>query len=178
MHLLRHARRAAVLRSAWTLLPFVAFACEPQAGGQRGTAVELADSAVLPSRPHGDERAVFGSVMYSEKPDASLGDSAPPVDLPPEAGVRDLAEEACPVRHCLINDRCYPQGSPNPFNECQWCDPARARHHWSALADGAYCDDGLWCTTADRCKLGFCTGERQCEDHEACSEFDRACLPR
>lgn len=105
-------------------------------------------------------------------------DAASYLALPPEAGVRDLAEEACPARRCLISDHCYRQGEVNPLNDCQWCNPANSRGQWSPLEDGAYCDDRLWCTANDRCQLGHCSGTTRCEEHEFCSELDRSCLPR
>lgn len=157
----------------------LAFACEarphPSSFSAFGT-----DSAVSTSTS--DNRDVETTADDLRRPEMALDAAAPdarePVTLPPGAGVRDLAEEACPKRHCLINDRCFKQGTLNPLNECQWCSPAEARHQWTALEDGAYCDNGLWCTTSDRCKLGFCTGQKRCKDSEVCSEFDRACLPR
>src|SRR6185503_20136111 len=53
-----------------------------------------------------------------------------------------------------------------------------------AVADGAACDDGAFCTVGDRCAAGACGGDARdcaaagdlCNDGR-CDEARRACLP-
>jgi hypothetical protein len=71
---------------------------------------------------------------------------------------------------CIIAGLCYPEGSVNPGNPCQWCASASSKLAWSNH-DGAVCDDGLFCTGADSCSAGQCTvhAGSGCDDKVACN---------
>lgn len=74
-----------------------------------------------------------------------------------------------PCSGCSIRGRCLDAGTVNPENPCQACDPLRAVDEWSDN-DGGPCDDGLFCTIAEACSAGQCTGrERQCDDGISCN---------
>ncbi len=84
---------------------------------------------------------------------------------------------------CEIDGTCFAAGARAPFNDCQICDPARSGDSWSAN-DGVVCDDGLFCTTSDRCGGGVCGGTAlvcddavACNGAEWCSEVADACVP-
>ncbi|MET0388330.1 MAG: hypothetical protein ABW321_20330, partial [Polyangiales bacterium] len=83
---------------------------------------------------------------------------------------------------CTILGSCFASGTPNPLNSCQICDPARSTILWSNKVDGATCDDGLFCTDGDTCRLGLCLpgGLRACDDGvgcttDLCNELTRQC---
>jgi hypothetical protein len=96
---------------------------------------------------------------------------------------------------CKIEGQCYPAGAVSSANACKVCDLAKSKSAWSDVscaadgnpctddacdaADGcAYppvvggsCDDGVACTTDDRCEGGACvatpcacTTDALCED--------------
>ncbi|MEO8846629.1 MAG: glycine-rich protein [Kofleriaceae bacterium] len=74
----------------------------------------------------------------------------------------------CPTGTCSIGGACYPDGVHDPSNACSVCDAAAAPTAWTA-ANGTTCDDGLFCTTDDRCNAGVCAGvARTCDDGIAC----------
>ncbi len=56
--------------------------------------------------------------------------------------------------YCIINGRCVSQGTVNPSNPCQICNPSVDPDFWSD-DDSLSCDDGLACTT-NRCSGGAC----------------------
>lgn len=60
---------------------------------------------------------------------------------------------------CHISGTCRTDGTVNPSNECQVCDPARSQTAWSPVAAGTSCDDSNACTHDDRCD-----GAGQCAD--------------
>jgi hypothetical protein len=70
---------------------------------------------------------------------------------------------------CTIDGQCVAAALVNAANLCQICDPARSATDWSSN-EGAECDDGLFCTTEDRCAASACSGAaRVCEDGVACN---------
>jgi hypothetical protein len=76
---------------------------------------------------------------------------------------------------CLIDDAYLTDGAVNPETPCLKCDMALAKHAWSE-ANGAPCDDGLFCTGADFCQRGACVHEGDpCLEGQVCSEADDAC---
>ncbi len=81
---------------------------------------------------------------------------------------------------CAIDGACVSAGARDPANTCRACIPAASTVAWSD-DDGATCDDGLYCTTADACAAGACTGvARSCTDGlactaDACDEAAREC---
>ena len=76
--------------------------------------------------------------------------------------------------YCGFDSQCLPDGTPNPDNPCQSCQPATDPTAWSDL-EAAPCDDGDPCTEKDACSAGACQGEqRSCDDglsctHDACA---------
>jgi hypothetical protein len=67
--------------------------------------------------------------------------------------------------------RCFNDGETNPQNPCQRCDSS-APKQWSALADGAPCDDGDICSGPDRCQGGSCKADasKSCDDGLSCTQ--------
>lgn len=57
---------------------------------------------------------------------------------------------------CVIDSQCYDDQEANPDNPCQVCDLSTSADAWTD-ADGASCDDGLYCNGADTCLAGACT---------------------
>ena len=97
----------------------------------------------------------------------------------------DAASDSCVVTctGCVIDGSCFGAGQRNPANQCEVCAPMLDRSAWSAN-DGASCDDGLFCTTADVCAGTTCGGSaRSCDDgvacngSETCDEGADACAP-
>ncbi|MET0283878.1 MAG: hypothetical protein ABW352_05390 [Polyangiales bacterium] len=72
---------------------------------------------------------------------------------------------------CLIGGACVSQGTVNPLNGCQICNPLLSTTGFSAGNQGQACDDGLYCTTGDTCgPLGTCLGTpRDCSDMASCT---------
>jgi hypothetical protein len=83
----------------------------------------------------------------------------------------DVPTDTCVIScaGCVIGGTCFPPGSTS--GGCLVCDPARSTTAWSNQADGTSCDDRLYCTIADRCVSGMCTGggARGCADAYACN---------
>jgi len=73
---------------------------------------------------------------------------------------------------CAIGGACWPEGTRNPANSCQACDPASSPVSWTTRPSGSDCSDGSACTTGDRCVGGQCqpTGTVDCNDGNACTE--------
>lgn len=71
---------------------------------------------------------------------------------------------------CLVGLACILDGTANPTNSCQVCDPAANRVGFSNVMNGTICDDGLFCSTADSCTAGACGGSaRSCADALTCT---------
>ena len=85
---------------------------------------------------------------------------------------------------CLVGLICVTDGTPNPTNSCQVCDPDTNRVGFSSVTNGTACDDGLFCTTADSCTAGVCRGgARSCADTlscttDLCDEAADSCINR
>ncbi|HEX6766111.1 MAG TPA: hypothetical protein VF103_11550, partial [Polyangiaceae bacterium] len=84
---------------------------------------------------------------------------------------------------CTIDGTCYADGTRNPSNDCEICDPGASSSRFSP-ADDVPCDDGKYCTIDDRCEAGTCNGNaRPCSDgvacngEETCSESAQSCVP-
>lgn len=78
-----------------------------------------------------------------------------------------VCDATCPG--CFINGVCVEALARHPLDQCLMCDPSRDTQGWSSI-EAAACDDGLFCTTDDRCIEGECTGTaRVCEDGVACN---------
>jgi hypothetical protein len=79
---------------------------------------------------------------------------------------------------CLIDGACFDAGDPNPFNECETCDPAQSTTTWSVLPDDTPCTpDGNDCTD-DVCLGGFCEHPNSpvgtsCDDGNPCTGTGR-----
>ena len=72
---------------------------------------------------------------------------------------------------CVIEGACLAAGAGNPENACQSCQPGVSTSAWSAVTDGAACDDGGPCTKADACAAGVCVGAAYvCDDGLSCTE--------
>jgi len=84
---------------------------------------------------------------------------------------------------CWIGGACYAQGAKNPANACEVCNQATPTA-WSKTTGGT-CDDGKYCTVADTCQAGVCTGggARDCSGVAdachvgACDEVADTCTP-
>jgi len=73
--------------------------------------------------------------------------------------------------YCLIEETCYTADVKKPGDVCLACRPGVADDAWSAVDDGALCDDSLVCTTADACHGGVCEGAVSgCDDSVACTD--------
>lgn len=71
---------------------------------------------------------------------------------------------------CLVGLACVTDGTPNPTNSCQVCDPDANRVGFTNVSNGTVCDDGLFCSTADSCTAGVCAGgARSCADGLSCT---------
>jgi len=85
---------------------------------------------------------------------------------------------------CTIGGACVADGTADPSNGCQACDPATSRTVYTPVAAGAACEDGLFCTVSDACDgAGVCGGgaARGCDDGlscttDACDETVGACV--
>jgi hypothetical protein len=96
----------------------------------------------------------------------------------------DIATDSCVTdcAGCAIDGDCHADGHPNPRNPCEVCDHTASATSWTS-ADGASCDDGLFCNGADACAHGACTAHAgdPCDDGlfcngvEHCLEGPRAC---
>lgn len=77
---------------------------------------------------------------------------------------------SCP--DCFVGGACVADGTLNPSNSCESCDPAQSTTNWSYLGDGAGCSDGLYCTVNDQCLAGTCGGEvRDCTTYDETCKF-------
>ena len=77
---------------------------------------------------------------------------------------------------CQIGTDCFALGQTQPGNPCLICDVAQSTSSWSDN-DGAFCDDGFFCTGADYCLEGACavhTGN-PCDDDGLFCNGDEVC---
>ena len=93
---------------------------------------------------------------------------------------------------CTVADACQaggctgqPRDCSAAAGECQVgvCDDQADACGAEPAADGSGCDDGLWCTVADACQAGGCTGQpRDCSAAAGecqvgvCDDGDDACI--
>ena len=85
----------------------------------------------------------------------------------------DVATDVCICDGCLIDGACVALGAARPGSPCEVC-AAAGDDAWSALEDGASCDDGVSCTV-DACVAGVCVGVDSCTDGATCD--GTACVP-
>ena len=105
-----------------------------------------------------------GNAGYTQGPGSSANFNSPHGVMVDAMGTLHVADQynhrVRRIRHsigrCHIGGACWAAGISDPTNSCQVCDAAKAKTGWSALADGAGCDDGLPCTVADACVSGQC----------------------
>lgn len=64
---------------------------------------------------------------------------------------------------CVIGGACFADGTANPENSCQICDPSTPQA-WST--QNGSCDDGDMCTINDSCATGTCTGDPRIDAFE------------
>ncbi|NLH49608.1 MAG: PQQ-like beta-propeller repeat protein [Myxococcales bacterium] len=85
---------------------------------------------------------------------------------------------------CYINGVCYSEGSINPVDSCQYCDPEQSVTEWSIEDNGTFCDDGSWCNGDDHCSNGTCSVHSgspclddgfYCNGAEICLEENDSC---
>jgi hypothetical protein len=81
----------------------------------------------------------------------------------------DATPARCPADQCDIAGACLDNLTPNPANPCEACLVLVDRTRFTPF-DAATCDDGDFCTTADRCRDGLCTGSPvHCDDGDPCT---------
>ena len=74
--------------------------------------------------------------------------------------------------HCFIGGVCYTDGDGHPQDGCRACAASQDTFTWSALDEGAVCDDLDACTVQTTCASGVCTGAPlECDDGNHCT-FD------
>ncbi|MET0283879.1 MAG: hypothetical protein ABW352_05395 [Polyangiales bacterium] len=94
----------------------------------------------------------------------------------------DTCVNTASTTSCLIGGACVAANAPDPNNACRACLPASSTTAYSPRANGALCNDGLFCTAADTCLAGLCIGApRDCADDiacttDSCNEASKACL--
>ena len=79
---------------------------------------------------------------------------------------------------CLIDGACYDANDPNPFNECEVCDPTQSTTTWTVLADDTACSPDDNDCTDDLCLGGFCEHPNSpegtlCDDGNPCTGTGR-----
>lgn len=169
-----------VVRPGLLVLVLASWSCS----GKQRAFEPLSDDATLEgsSSPSGGEASPTPSSL---EPAAEMPSGAPPVDDTVEPTEAECGAGPCPppCQGCTIGGDCTAAGLVNPSNACQICDPDRDAQGWSNN-DGVECDDGSFCTQADRCSAGICSGTaRQCDDGIACNgvsecdEANDACSP-
>jgi len=92
--------------------------------------------------------------------------------------------------YCTVNDACWggvcggtardcDDGNPCTLDSCD--DSSASCVHDTSAMDGAGCDDGLFCTVADVCSGGTCSGQaNSCDDgnpctNDSCDEDNNQC---
>jgi len=73
---------------------------------------------------------------------------------------------------CIINNACVSDGTVNPGNPCQLCDPDVSTNGWSNRPNGITCNaDNSGCTVDDACQEGVCVagGAPNCGDGISCT---------
>jgi len=62
-----------------------------------------------------------------------------------------------PPKTCNIGGQCVAEGTENPANQCQICNPAKNLNGWTNKADNSECNfDNNGCTQGDKCMGGQC----------------------
>lgn len=80
---------------------------------------------------------------------------------------------------CFIEKKCYPDGSLNLLNACEYCNSLQSQIAWTP-ANGWPCSDGDVCTEGDQCEDGVCIPGKnvcfppECSYHTDC-EYGRIC---
>ncbi|MCO4762094.1 MAG: hypothetical protein KC502_11355 [Myxococcales bacterium] len=72
---------------------------------------------------------------------------------------------------CQIGGVCYADGVRSSTAPCMACIGKKAAKSWTAVADGAVCDDGSPCSLKDTCKTGKCGAgtSKTCNDSNKCT---------
>jgi hypothetical protein len=72
---------------------------------------------------------------------------------------------------CVIDGACFAPGETDPADTCRICDPTLSETGWTALPDGASCDDGDLCTVGNQCISGSCSvgAPANCNDALPCT---------
>lgn len=83
----------------------------------------------------------------------------------------DRCDNTATGSNCTIGGQCFAAGASNPVNGCMVCNPSQSATAWTALATGAGCNDGLFCTVSDQCNSsGVCVGTAKvCSDGIGCT---------
>ncbi len=84
----------------------------------------------------------------------------------------------CVQGWCAIDGLEVSVDALNPLNPCESCNPRTSTTAYSARADGAQCDDNLFCTTPGTCSDGQCQpGPAPCTAEQPfCSEANDVCV--
>jgi cysteine-rich repeat protein len=78
--------------------------------------------------------------------------------------------------YCVIDGNCYSDGTTDPSNACQMCNPSNSQDTWSYKTAGTLCDDGDPGTTNDACNgVGTCVGDYQPICGNGIVEVDEEC---
>jgi hypothetical protein len=92
---------------------------------------------------------------------------------------RCAAHHRCSAGHCLVDPSTAVVCDASGDTACRRsvCDSSTGACALSPRADGTTCDDGLYCTSNDRCRAGACAGDpRPCGPScMACDEASRTC---
>lgn len=81
------------------------------------------------------------------------------------------ASAQCLTSECDIGGNCVGTNVLNPVNSCEQCRAQINKTTWTPISNSDPCDDGLYCTVADSCSGGACSGlPRGCTDFATCSD--------
>ncbi len=79
-----------------------------------------------------------------------------------EDNVGDIVLNILPVNDCVIDGTCYAEGTTNPLNDCEECNPVLSSLNWSPRAEGSACGD----QNEDECNNpDACDGAGVCESN-------------
>ncbi len=117
-------------------------------------------------------------LQYNLYGDPTLGLGPCAVDAECDDGLPCNGVERCDEGSCVRSAWLDCSALDGPCSHGV-CDNELGRCVERPLPDGQLCDDGLWCSVADRCAAGQCLGEPRCDslgEDLSCDEAARGCL--